>query len=86
MQEQEKVQNRLLSKSGMFDKIFWNLLTKLVYREDIEDDKNTLKTLYGFGDVDQVFPPKVDKGRFHKLNNVVNNYQEFSNPDSSWNE
>lgn len=84
--KQDKVTNRLLEKSGMFDKIFWNLLNKIVYREDIEDDKNTLKQLYWFTDVDDVFPSKIDKRYFDKLNNVINDYKESLNPDSSQNE
>lgn len=84
--KQDKVTNRLLEKSGMFDKIFWNLLNKIVYREDIEDDKNALKQLYWFTDVDDVFPSKIDKRYFDKLNNVINDYKESLNPDSSQNE
>lgn len=81
MQQQEKVQNILLWKSGMYDKIFWKLLEKVVFREDIEDIKTSLKEMYWFEDVDKVFPSKIDKARFAKINRVINNYQ-----DLSWNE
>lgn len=74
--KQEKITWKLLEKSGMFDKIFWNLLKKVVFREDIEDDKNILKNLYWFWDVDDVFPAKIHKSYFNRLNNVINEYKE----------
>ena len=57
----DNVITMLSSNVWVFERVFGSLMPHLVWDQEREEIKNILKTVYGFEDIELLFPKKADK-------------------------
>ena len=77
-----KIIDNLFKFVWLYDKIFWSLLDKLIYKEEEEDYKNILKALW-YIDIDNYFTKKVDKKQFKQLSEIIFRFNWWEN-NNDW--
>ncbi len=65
----------LIKYKWIYNQIFWELLEKIIFRNDIENEKDLLKGLW-FVDVDLIFKPEVDNKKFKELSKIIFRFYE----------
>ncbi len=71
---------QLIKYKGIYHQIFGDLLEKLVFKKEVENDKDLLKGLW-FIDVDIVFTSEVDNKNFKDISKIIFKFYENLNND-----
>lgn len=71
---------QLIKYKWIYHQIFWDLLEKLVFRKEVENDKDLLKGLW-FIDVDIIFTSEVDNKNFKDISKIIFKFYENLNND-----
>ena len=72
--------DKIVSIEGLYEKVFWKLLFKLVFDRAIATDIHMLKNVYRMDNADIVFEVPIDRGEFSDLTKVIFKYQENQKP------
>lgn len=67
----EQIINEIVSFSGLFAKIFGELLPPLVYTRSVEHNVHLLQNVYGFRDAKKIFPKVLDREAFTRISKDV---------------
>lgn len=73
------VLKEILSISWIYEKVFWNLLEKLVYDNKEKSCKRLLKHVYWFEDVDVIFDSVIENRKFNYLSKIIFHFYENEN-------
>lgn len=76
--------DKIVSIEGLYQKVFWPLLYKLVNDRGIANDIHLLKHVYGMKDADIIFEIPIDRGEFSDLTKIIFKYQENQKPNIIW--
>lgn len=64
--------DQLVKINWLYEKVFWSeLLRSLAYNQIRETDKNTLKQIYWYKDIDDVFQKKIQRSEFERLSKII---------------
>lgn len=73
----------IVMNQGMIRDIFGDEdRKKIVYDQELENNKNILKNVYGFKDIDYIFPWKIEKSKLEKVLNTVFRHIEAQKQES----
>lgn len=61
----------IVSIAGLYEKIFWKLLDKLVFKRDFENKKHILKRVFLYEDVEAVFEKQIERKEFTSLSKII---------------
>lgn len=75
----------IVSISWLYEKVFWKLLNKLVFKTRFENTKHILRNVNQYDDVDQIFEKQIERKEFIKLSKII--FRFANNPDDGifWN-
>lgn len=65
--------------SGLYEKVFWKLLNKLVYDTKIDDYIQLLWDVFWYKDTKHLFSRKIERKEFKTLSNIIFRFQENTN-------
>lgn len=74
----------IVSISWLYEKIFWKLLNKLVFKVKFENQKTLLKTVYNYNDIDLIFEKQIERKEFNKLSKIIFRFNENSQNGLFW--
>lgn len=74
----------IVSISWLYEKIFWKLLNKLVFKVKFENQKTLLKTVYNYNDIDQIFEKQIERKEFNKLSKIIFRFNENNQNGIFW--
>jgi len=77
----DEILNRIFSFNGLLRKIFGDLHDNVVFDEEAEHCRRMTKNKYGFKDIDDIFPPRLNKRRFFTTLETV---FRFANTQEGW--
>lgn len=64
----------IASNIWLYEKVFWKLLDKLVYKTKMENQKHILKNVFLFKDIDHIFDKQIERPEFKTLSKIVFRY------------
>jgi hypothetical protein len=68
--------DELVKSTWLYEKIFWKLLSDLVYDQELEKRKNILTNVYWFRNIDNIFKKEIERDEFENLSKIIFKYQE----------
>ena len=68
--------DELIKNTWLYEKIFWKLLSDLVYDQELEKRKNLLTNVYWYREVDKIFKKEIERDEFENLSKIIFKYQE----------
>ena len=77
---QKDIIEEIVSISWLYEKIFWKLLNKLVFKQKFENQKSVLKKVYEFSDIDDIFEKQIERSEFTSLSKII---FRFSNTEQN---
>lgn len=63
--------DEIVSISGLYKKIFGDLLDLLVYNQGLESDIDMLQNVFWFEGVRDAFKPQVERKEFRRLSKII---------------
>lgn len=70
MNKTQSIVDRLLSSTWLYDKIYWKNTDLFLFDKEREDLRNNLKSVFGYTDIDYIFPKEVDDRRVTKMTKI----------------
>lgn len=70
----------IVSIAWLYEKIFWKLLDKLVFKRDFENKKHILKRIYLYDDTELIFEKQIERKEFTGLSKII---FRFANTDQN---
>ena len=70
MKKTQDIIDRLLSTVWLYDKIFWKNTDLFLYEREREEEKNLLKRVFNYTDIDELFAEKIDDKRVTKMTKI----------------
>ena len=71
MYSQKDILEEIVSISWLYEKIFWKLLNKLVFKQKHENQKHILKKVFEFEDIDEIFEKQIERSEFSSLSKII---------------
>lgn len=68
--------DKVVSIEWLYQRVFWTLLSWLIYDRHIEHDINMLKNVYWFEQITEVFSTPIDRYEFSDLTKIIFKYQD----------
>jgi hypothetical protein len=82
MLNHKDILDEIVSIAWLYEKIFWKLLDKLVFKKVFENKKHILKKVYWFTDIDEIFEKQIERREFEKLSKVI--FRFYDNKENGW--
>lgn len=70
MKREQAIVSRLLWVVGLYQKIFGKDSELFLYKREKEENKNTLKEVFQYRDIDKLFPKELDEKRVEKMTRI----------------
>lgn len=61
----------IVSIAWLYEKIFWKLLDKLVFKRDFENKKHILKRVFLYEDIETIFEKQIERKEFTSLSKII---------------
>lgn len=71
---------KFTSMAWLFDKVYWKLLDKIVYRQEIDDDIAILTKIHQFENTGKIFDRKLNWKNFDRVQTVIFKFWEMNAP------
>lgn len=82
MYTHKDILDQIVSISWLYEKIFWKLLDKLVFKQKHENQKHILKKVFQFDDVDEIFEKQIERSEFSQLSKII--FRFSNNNENGW--